>query len=153
MLRPALAVLVLLALSCATTTPANNERIVQSIYDSFARGDAPAVLATFDPDIVWYEAENILYADRNPYRGPEAVAEGVFGRLMADFENFRVRVDETISEDDTVVVLGRYSATWKATNRPIDAQFVHVWKLRDGKVTNFQQYTDTAQFARAQSRP
>ena len=36
----------------------------------------------FDPEIVWNEAESIPYADRNPYVGPQQVAEGVFGRIL-----------------------------------------------------------------------
>jgi hypothetical protein len=34
-----------------------------------------------DPSIEWNEAENFIYADRNPYVGPQAVLEGVFTRL------------------------------------------------------------------------
>lgn len=126
----------------------SNAQSVQALYDSFARGDIPGVLARFDPDIVWMEAENINYADRNPYRGPQAVLEGVFMRIGQDWEGFRVNVDQVIDGGDTVAVLGRYKATNKSTGSPLDAQFVHVWWLRDGKIVKFQQYADTAQFAR-----
>jgi ketosteroid isomerase-like protein len=44
------------------------------------------------------------------------------------------------------VTEGRYTGTYKATGRRIDAQFAHVWRISDGKVSGFQQYTDTAQF-------
>jgi ketosteroid isomerase-like protein len=37
----------------------------------------------------------------------------------------------------------------KKTGTPIDAQFAHVWHVRDGKVMRFQQYTDTRQWAQA----
>ena len=46
---------------------------------------------------------------------------------------------------DTVVVEGRYTGTYKATGKSLDAQVTHIWSLRDGKVTSFQQYVDTAQ--------
>src|ERR1017187_9682181 len=46
-----------------------NVDLIQSLYAAFARGDGPAVLASMDPAIVWNEAENFLYADRNPYVG------------------------------------------------------------------------------------
>jgi hypothetical protein len=36
----------------------------------------------------WNEAEDTPLADRNPYVGPQAVGEGVFGRLMAAINNF-----------------------------------------------------------------
>jgi hypothetical protein len=147
------AVLLLMSVAgCATSTTGSNPQIVRSVYESFARGDGAAVLAAFDPQIVWYEAENIAYADRNPYRGPQMIAEGIFGRIMADWDGFKVRVDEIVDGGDTVVVFGRYGGTWKATGKAIDAQFAHVWKMRNGKLIHFQQYTDTAQFARVQSR-
>lgn len=143
----------LLLAGCATTDPTvatsqpNAERI-RAVYDAFGRGDVPAVLGSFDPEIVWMEAENFKYADRNPYRGPQAVAEGVFMRIAQDLDNFRVNVEEIIDGGDTVVALGRYTGSGKRTGQPLNAQFVHVWRLRDGKVVRFQQYADTAQLAR-----
>jgi ketosteroid isomerase-like protein len=34
-----------------------NVEIVQGGYEAFGRGDVPGVLAVFDPDIEWREAE------------------------------------------------------------------------------------------------
>jgi len=45
-----------------------------------------------------------------------------------------------------VVALGRYGGVYKGTGVKVDAQFVHVFKFKDGKIAGFQQYTDTAQF-------
>lgn len=129
--------------------PGTNTHAIQSLYDAFARGDLAAVLGGFDPQIVWNEAENIAYADRNPYVGPQAIAEGVFGRLMAEWDGFSVTPQRFVSEGDAVVATGRYRATHKTTRTPLDAQFVHVWTLQDGKVVAFQQHADTLQFARA----
>ena len=126
-----------------------NAQLIQSLYDAFARGDAASVLGALDSQVVWNEAENIEYADRNPYVGPQAVAEGVFGRLMTDWDGFSVTPQRYVSEGDVVVVTGRYRATHKATRTPLDAQFVHVWTIRDGRVVEFQQHADTLQFARA----
>jgi ketosteroid isomerase-like protein len=44
------------------------------------------------------------------------------------------------------VVEGRYTGKYKSTGAAIDAQFVHSWTLRGGKVVAFQQYTDTPQW-------
>jgi hypothetical protein len=35
----------------------------------------------------------------------------------------------------------------KATGKPVDAQFAHVFEFRNGKIIRFQQYTDTKQWA------
>jgi len=37
----------------------------------------------------------------------------------------------------------------KTTGKALDAQFTHVWQLRDGKVVRFQQSTDTKRWAEA----
>ncbi len=126
----------------------NNRQLVQSLYEAFGRGDAAAVLGGFDPAIVWNEADNHRYADRNPYVGPQQVGEGVFGRIMSEWDGFAVNPETLLQDGDAVVALGRYRGTFRATGRPLDAQFVHVWTVRDGRVTNFQQYTDTAQWSR-----
>jgi ketosteroid isomerase-like protein len=120
--------------------------IVKQLYDAFARGDVPAVLGAFDPNIRWQEAEGFVYADGNPYVGPEAVLQGVFGRLAGEWDNFTVHPREISATPDGAVTEGRYTGTYKATGRRIDAQFAHVWRISDGKVSGFQQYTDTAQF-------
>ena len=141
----------MLLASCATTPVAparSNAEFVRTLYDAFAKGDVPGVLGTFDPNIVWNNAESSPYADRNPYRGVPAIAEGIFQRLGGEWEYFRVKPEQFVDGGDVVVVLGRYEAKYRKTGRPLDAQFAHVWWLRDGKVTRLQQYTDTAQFAR-----
>lgn len=119
---------------------------IQSMYDAFGKGDVPFVLGMLAPDVVWNEAENFVYADRNPYVGPQAVLDGVFLRLGTEWDGFGLTVEEIIGSGDTVIARGRYRATYRATGVPVDAQFAHVWKLVDGKVARFQQYTDTAQF-------
>ena len=127
-----------------------NADIIRGLYDNFAKGDVPAVLAAMDPNIEWNEAENFYCADRNPYRSPEAVAEGVFGRIVGDVDNFRVHPERFTDGGDTIIVEGRYKGTVKATGTEVNAQCVHVWILRGGKIVTFQQYTDTAQWAKAQ---
>lgn len=126
-----------------------NINVVLSLYDAFARGDGAAATAIMSPDIVWYEAEHFPYADGNPYRGPEAVAGGVFARLGTEWDGFTVKRETIHGAGDTVISTGRYSGVYKATGKKVDAQFAHVFKVANGKVAGFQQYTDTAQFARA----
>ena len=126
--------------------------LVQGIYAAFKAGDVPGVVERMSPDIVWNEAENFPYADRNPYLGPEAILTGVFARLGTDWDGFAAVPDEFLDAGDAVVVLGRYRGTYKATGRALDAQLVHVWRVEDGKAVAFQQYTDTLQAAQVTER-
>ena len=122
------------------------------MYDAFARGDVPAVLEILDPQIEWREAENFIYAGGNPYIGHQAVLTGIFMRLGAEWDNFSATPDEIIDGGDTVIALGRYRGTYKATGARVDASFVHVAKFKDGKLAKFQQHTDTLQFQNAVTR-
>lgn len=124
----------------------SNRELVQSLYDAFARGDADTVLGAMHENVDWNEAEGSPYADQNPYTGPQRVGEGVFGRLMEDFDDFTVTPQKLVAEGETVVAFGRYSGTHRASGKPLDAQFAHEWILRDNQVVGFQQYTDTAQY-------
>lgn len=122
--------------------------VIRGLYQAFATGDVPGVLGAMHENIEWNEAESFPYADRNPYRGPMAVAEGVFGRILADFDGFTVTPETYLDAGTSVVALGRYTGTAKATGKALNAQFAHVWWVADGKITRFQQYTDTAQAQR-----
>lgn len=124
-----------------------NVDLIRGLYDAFAAGDIAGVLGRMSPDIVWNEAENFPYADNNPYRGPEGVLNGVFARIGAEWDGFAAIPEEMIDGGDTVIALGRYRGTYRATGRRLDAQLVHVWRVADGKVAAFQQYTDTLQAA------
>lgn len=126
-----------------------NGEIVKGLYEAFGRGDVGAVLGAFDDGIEWLEAENFRFADHNPYRGPGAVAEGVFQRIVGSVDNFAVDVTNIVDGGETVVAEGRYRGTVGATGKPVDAQFANVWRFRDDKVVGFQQYTDTKQWAEA----
>jgi len=127
---------------------ASNADVVRAIYTAFAAGDIPGVLGHFHDDIVWNEAENFPYADGNPYKGPEAVLRGVFARCGGEWDGFAVEIDEIVDAGDTVVAFGRYLGTYNDTGKPQRTQIAHVWRLRDGKVTRFQQHADTLHVAR-----
>jgi uncharacterized protein len=125
-----------------------NLDLIRAIYAAFAAGDIPGVVSRMAPDMVWNEAENFPYADGNPYEGPDAILTGVFARLGAEWDGFAAVPEEFLDAGDAVVVLGRYRGACRATGRALDAQFAHVWRVRDGAAAQFQQYTDTLQAAR-----
>jgi ketosteroid isomerase-like protein len=133
----------------AVTTETDNKAVVETLYRAFAAGDGATIGTLLSPDLVWIEAEGGPYADLNPYMGPAAVFEGVFGRIGQQWHGFAVTPETILSSGDRVVSLGRYTGTNVATGAVLNAQFAHVFTLADGKVVGFQQYTDTAQWVAA----
>lgn len=136
--------------SAQNTELSTNLDIIKGVYNAFATGDFPAFLAAMDPKIEWNEAENFPYADGNPYIGPDAVVQGVMGRIGADWEYWTI-TDQVyhVTLDAMVIVTARYNAKHKITGKVIRAQVTHMWTLKEGKITNFQQYADTYQVTKA----
>jgi ketosteroid isomerase-like protein len=134
----------------ADAKTAHNAETVKGLYDAFAAGNVPFVLQAMDPGIEWTEAEGFPYA--GTYRGPDAVVQNVFLRLGSEWEGFQVRPQEFLDAGATVVVLGRYAGRYKATGRAMEADFAHVWRLRDRKIVRFKQYVDSALVQRAIAR-
>lgn len=129
----------------ASTDPVS---LMEALYEAFGRGDVPTVLASMDGAIEWYEAEGNPWSPGHPFVGPQQVVEGVFQRIGAEFEQFEVVPTRFLGAGDTVVMEGRYRArSHHATGSPLDAEVVHVWDVRDGKVVRFHQYVDTRQLA------
>ena len=63
-----------------------NVSVVRGMYEAFDSADIPTIIAALDPKVEWWEAENFIYADKNPYVGPDAVLEGVFMRIGNEWE-------------------------------------------------------------------
>ena len=132
-----------------TSNPAN-VGIIDGLYKAFAVGDIPKVLGGMDATIIWNEAEGNKYADGNPYIGPQAVLNGVFARIGAEHEYFKL-VDIQLHEmsNNQVLATLRYQAKLKKNGATYNAQAAHLWTLKDGKAIAFQQHLDTRKVAEA----
>jgi len=124
----------------------SNLRFIQDTYAAFASGDVATVLGAFDAAIEWREAENNPYQPTgDAWNGPDAVLESLFLKLADEWDGFEVHPGRYHDSGDTIIMEGRYSGTFKATGKTLDAQMCHIWTIRDGKIVSFQQYVDTAQ--------
>jgi ketosteroid isomerase-like protein len=123
----------------------DNVSLLKGLYDAFGKGDIPAVLGAMSPDIHWHEAESNPYMPSGEaFVGPDAVLNNLFVKLGEEWDGFSVHPKSFHGAGDSVVVEARYTGTYKATGKDMDAQVCHVWNVKDGKVTRFQQYVDTA---------
>ena len=123
---------------------ADNTKVVQDAYAAFGRGDVQSILDRLDDGIVWQgvygAASNVPMAGER--RGKPAVAE--FFKLVATHVNFtRFEPKEFVATGDKVVTLGHYTAKTSA-NKEFDSDFAMVFTMRNGKVTTFQEFLNTA---------
>ncbi len=125
----------------------SNADVIRAHYAASDRGDIEGMIADLSDDVRWTEAAGFPLA--GTYVGPRAVVDGVFLRLGEDWDDYTLAIDEVIDGGDTVVGIGTYSGTHKGTGRFFAARVAHVWRLADGRVTAFEQFTDTLLVARA----
>jgi ketosteroid isomerase-like protein len=118
---------------------------LKGLYGAFGRGDVPTVLGGFADDIEWHEAEGMPYG--GVYRGGDAVLQNVFGPIATDVEDFAVTAEEFVGSGETVAAVVRYTGTGTVTGKTLDVAAVHLWDIRDGKITRFRQFIDTVRFA------
>lgn len=128
-----------------------NIAVIDNLYKAFAIGEIPKVLELMDAEIVWNEAEGNTLADGNPYIGPEAVLNGVFARIAANHEYFKLEdIQLHQMNDHKILATLRYDAKVKQTGKTYNAQAAHLWTLKDGKIIAFQQFVDTKKLAEAE---
>lgn len=112
-------------------------------YDALGRGEVEAVLALLADPLEWTEAEGFPYF-AGTWTSPQAVADGLLVPLGRDWDGFSARANSFVSEGDHVVAFGSYGGVNRATGRTLAASFAHRWRVADGQITRFVQYTDTA---------
>lgn len=123
----------------------SNVKLVQDTYAAFNRGDIPTVLGIMDSKMEWREAEGNPYQPSGePWHGPDAILHNLFMKIGSDWDGFTIHPREFHDAGSTVVVECRYTGTHKKTGKALDAQVCHVFKIRNDKLTSFQQFMNTA---------
>lgn len=121
---------------------AKNVATVRSVYENFGKGDIPAVLGVLSPDIEWTEGSQAFLPHGGVHRSPSAVAERVFGQVVANFDDFAVVPERFYDAGDIVVVEGRTVGMSKRGG-VLDAPTCWVWTVREGLITANHNYHDT----------
>ena len=125
-----------------------NTEIVQNAYGKFGTGDIAGLLELCSADIHWQtpEIENANFGGKR--HGHAEVGE-FFGALVADEDMTLFEPMEFISEGDKVVVLGRSASTVKSTGKKYETDWVHIFTVKDEKITSFIEFFDNAAATRA----
>ena len=117
--------------------------IVHKVYEAFGRGDVPAILEMVADDVDWEfcGSPNLAYAGRR--RGKKGVADFFAAVPGADrIHAFEPR--EFIEADGHVTVLGWEKSTAIDTGKDFETDWIHLFSLKDGKVTRWRGFFNTA---------
>ena len=115
------------------------------LYAAFAAGDGDALGALLG-NTHWVEAAGGPYG--GTYHGLAEIAANVFQPIGRDVEGFTAVPDEILPVgDDQAIALGTYRGTTPAG--PLAARFAHLATVADGKISRFEQFTDTHEWRQA----
>jgi uncharacterized protein len=119
-----------------------NLEIIKSTYEGKTSEENGKNLAQYvADDISWTEAKGFPYA--GTYIGLENVTQNVFNRLSSEWIDYKFTPEDYVASDDKVVAFGTYSGTYQLTGKAFTARVAHVWKLKNGKIINFEQFVDS----------
>jgi uncharacterized protein len=126
-----------------------NVDLVRGGYDDFNSGNVEGVIARFHPEIEWVEPGG-GNAPSGTFRGPDSVANDVFGTVPENFDEFTVEVVDARDEGDIVVITGHFKGKSKS-GAELDARAQHVWEVREGKIVRHENKPDQEAWARGWS--
>ena len=117
----------------------SNIEIIRELYRAFETEGLDRILELCDADCVVTQDGALPWGGR--YEGLDGVA--TFGLALGGTIDSVVTADSMFEAGDRVIQSGRSRGTVLATGAEFDVPEVHVWTLRDGKVTAAEFYSDT----------
>ena len=121
----------------------SNKALVAAAYDGFTRGDLSGVFAALDENIVWTNHSHPNAPIAGEFRGIAGVQQ-FFTTLNEVCEITKFDMHTLLAENDTLVAVGMGAFTVRATGRSSEGMLVHVFTIRDGKVTSFDEFEQVA---------
>jgi ketosteroid isomerase-like protein len=118
---------------------------IHSLYDAMNRRDVDALraLGRFHPDFSWESAGDELDA-AGRLDGVEALSYSQ--ELFEIFDELYTEILETIElGPDQVVFVVRHRVRGAASGVSVDRQEVHLWTVRDDRVTSLREYKTVAE--------
>lgn len=124
-----------------------NIETVKKMYELFATKDNETIKQIFDKDIKWNQMKG--FPDGGRHIGADQVFEKVFDGFRHNWTEWKATITRYIDCGDGVFVIGFYEGTYNATGKDMKSDFACEYKVNDGKIREFNQYTDTFVIAQA----
>jgi uncharacterized protein len=127
-----------------------NAKLIQQAYRSVNTGDIPSLLNVLAENILWILPGMVNVPFAGSWQGREQVGQ-LFRRMIEAQDVVEFEPEEFFAKREKVVVLGHFTMRVKATGKLSRSQWVHVWKVDEGKISYMREYVDTLAVSRAYS--
>jgi ketosteroid isomerase-like protein len=122
----------------------NNMKTVKDAYLAYEERNLKVLLGFLTEDVHWFQVgPPDLIPTAGTRKGREQVEE-FFAVLEASEDVQSLRPQRFVSQGDTVVVLGQLRTRIRASGTVINSPWVHVFTLKNGKISEFQSFYDSA---------
>lgn len=119
------------------------QKLLHETYLLTGEGKLEEFKTYLSKDVSWTEAAGFPYA--GTYIGPDEVVKNVHERLGAEWKDYSAKDYIYAFNENIVIVYGKYSGTYKATEKSFVADFCHLYEFDEtDKVKKFIQVVDSA---------
>lgn len=122
------------------------QALVQRLYEALAAGDACALDVLLTQDFAGVMTAGLGHGIGGEHAGRDAMRDqgwwgiGRLWSVCAEPDTFH------LLDDGRLLVDGAYRGTGRRSGRPLDARFLHLITLTDGRISRLEQLTDSARF-------
>jgi ketosteroid isomerase-like protein len=118
-----------------------NVETLKRALEAWEADDLDAFLAELHPEVEWHPSlEPALEGEATTYRGHEGARRGWAEYRGETFERLRPKVEEIRDLGESVLVLGHFAVTGRATHLEFDTELGEVVTFRDGKIATVHDY-------------
>jgi|SRR5215211_3221211 len=121
-----------------------NLNVIRRAFDAYARDEIDAVLALCSEDIVITQAPEVPGVPAQQ-RGHDGVLEA-FGLWPEQWDEFHIEIERMLADPgDYVVLATRQRGRGKQSGVEVDAEFMFVFAVRDGRIAEWRIFLDEKQ--------
>jgi hypothetical protein len=122
----------------AMTNP--NTHLVLGIYNNFIKRNIDGVLEACDENIAWDVRDNPFIKDPIVFEGKTGVAE-FFKQVAASGQVIKFEPVKYFADGDDVLLLFHTIFKPSGSSQNMESEYAHRFTFKDGKLTNFKQFT------------
>lgn len=118
-----------------------NAEIIKTLYKAFSERDLVTLEKICTKDILW--TQNPGFPGGGVNTGVKNIIKNVYEANTNRWKYFNFEKSSISENKDTILVEGHYIVQAHGAQEKTRAQTAHVFKIENGQVTSFQQYTDS----------
>jgi ketosteroid isomerase-like protein len=127
----------------------DNVKLIRNLFDAFGRGDPATIIASVSLDVDWRHPGGPEVPYAGAYKGREGVSQ-FFARIGQSVEVTTWAPRHVLAAgNDEVVATGSWAGVARPTGKSFASDWGMVFGVRDGRITSFRVFEDTARLAAA----